>query len=378
VFVSKWKKFWDFSTIDYLLLLRIIFIFLVFRQHFARIYYPEWGDFRWLWFGNGGAGEYAVIFFFALSGYLHTKNLLNLKTWNFGVIKEFYIKRLVRLLPLFFITNILFLLTLHRYYLINQNWDKVLQIFTFRYFLEFPFNQVIWFVNIELLYILILPILVWFFYKNSFKLNLFFGLFLYILIYFGLSKIPQPWPQGLFYKLQIVFPLLTTIIYKPIIDILNMIKNYFNFSKNQFARIFGIVFVSSLLLFVFPYQFSKFYSSLFLIPIAIILFWLYDQAFEYLKIKPNLQNSYKNISNFINYLGNISFAIYLTHMAVIIKFGLSFGSLETKLLYYTRMPVYIINLIVIFIGFGMSVILGAIIYEIVEKPSSKFLLKKLL
>ena len=134
------KKWLNWEAVDYMLLARLIMIFLVVRQHLGP-FLPALNvfnlDISWLWFGNIGSGEYAVIFFFSLSAFLHTKILL--KDFSLAKIKEFYVKRISKLLPLFYITNLIYLFSVHKY-LLQGDINNIIKVFTFQYYLEFGFN----------------------------------------------------------------------------------------------------------------------------------------------------------------------------------------------------------------------------------------------
>ncbi|MEI6728676.1 MAG: acyltransferase family protein [bacterium] len=401
------KKWFNWEAIDYMLLARLIMIFLVVRQHLEP-YLPDLRifnlDFSWLWFGNIGSGEYAVIFFFSLSAFLHTKILL--KDFSLEKIKEFYVKRLSKLLPLFYITNLIYLFSVHKY-LLQGDINNIIKIFTFQYYLEFDFNQVIWFVNVELMFIILLPGLIYIFFKNKYRLDIIFTALIICLIYFSsLFNFASQTRQ--YYIYQIVFPILSVSLY----NLINKLVDYFHrFFINDSAlhgalvgikpqgkaldpkqvsdpdasvevfstskRVFYILFLINLIVTIYPWPWAKYQVAPFIIISYLIMFKISSEVFTYQKMDLSLKSSLKTFASIINYIGSITYPILLIHMLVVIKLKpFLFQNLGYKLWNFGVAP-FLWSHIFTFVIFAISIVLAAGLFELVEKPIYKLLTKKL-
>lgn len=102
--VSIHQKYKYFPSLD---ILRFLAFMLVFVSH-ASLYFgyknlsPKWTEFREIFLTHGDLG---VTFFFVLSGFLITYLLMSEKHQNGEInIKKFYMRRLLRIWPLYFIT----------------------------------------------------------------------------------------------------------------------------------------------------------------------------------------------------------------------------------------------------------------------------------
>ncbi len=110
-------------------------------------------------------GKHGVTLFFVLSGFLlflpFARALLFAKTWP--SIRQFYTKRVWRILPAYYLSLILIVLFLQRQYLQPQHWQELALFFTF--FMDSSqatfkqLNAPFWTLAIEWQYYLLLPLL---------------------------------------------------------------------------------------------------------------------------------------------------------------------------------------------------------------------------
>lgn len=112
-------------------------------------------------FGNAG-----VILFFLLSGFLlflpFAKALLFEDT-KWPSVRRFYVRRVFRILPVYYLSLILFILFVHPEFLRLAQWSAILKFFTFlmNYNLAQQINGVFWTLAIEFQFYLLLPLIVW-------------------------------------------------------------------------------------------------------------------------------------------------------------------------------------------------------------------------
>lgn len=110
-------------------------------------------------------GESGVMLFFLLSGFLlflpYAKALLFDSTWP--SISRFYLRRVFRIIPGYYVALFLMTLFFHPELLHSGNWSTVWQFLTFR--MEFSNSQLVngvfWTLAVEFQFYLLLPILAW-------------------------------------------------------------------------------------------------------------------------------------------------------------------------------------------------------------------------
>ena len=253
-------------------------------------------------FNNAIIGSYGVWFFWCVSGFVFANMLRNSKT----SFIEFSIKRFARLYPLHFLT--LILVTILEFYSLSKfgNFQKQGNIYDLYHFILHlffisewgfqngpSFNSVIWSVSIEI------PVYFAFFYLvNFFNKNLFSYVFIFLII----SKILLH--LNIFnYELRacFFFFLFGAFIYL-------ICLKFENYNK---------IFISLSIMGLFSWPFFKYIESLDffknlenLIPTTLILFGC-AISFSFF-----IEKYYANLGKKLSFLGNSSYAIYLTHLPI--------------------------------------------------------------
>lgn len=357
------QKISDYTTISIfqgLNSLRFIAAFLVVMHHSETIKRKN-GIANFEWLGLFRSGGNAVTFFFVLSGFLITYLLLK-ESGKTGTIKvkNFYLKRVLRIWPLYFL--LVFIGTIGLpfvFHHLNVNYE-----------MPYTFCQS-WFY-----FLLFLPGLVTFFFGHHFLEPLWsIGVEeVFYLIWAPLFKIS---------KSKILILLVTVILIKALLSLLGIfyirnelfiyIVNAFQFEAMAIGGL-GAYFIytrgltiSQLVIFKIPFQIilfltiitylvfytnidNVFWNALFKTPILSPL--IINLLFLYLIICVSIVNNsiiklrYKTLS----FLGEISYGIYMYHMLVIFatiffmkKYLIQMNSLTSMLVFYTVVTVLTIT-----------------------------------
>lgn len=271
------------------------------------------------------AGELGVVLFFVLSGFLITYLLLNEKVVSKGVsIKKFYLKRILRIWPLYFLIVFLgffvwnkidFLNIPDRTHLLNNNFYIKLSLFlailpniALKLFPPIAFTAQTWSIGVEEQFYLIWPHLINKF-KNAYA-TLIAAIGFYLLVKFIFIQLIQN----------------EVLIFDKILSIWNVIninsmaigglaaavlfeKNKFLlkllFHKSTQIIVYTLAITCIYKGFKFPYYLDiEFYSGLF----AVIIINLAGNP----KTIINLENP------ILSYLGKISYGIYMFHILTIV------------------------------------------------------------
>lgn len=316
----------------------------------------------------GGLGVY---FFFVLSGFLITYLLLKEKeTTSTIAIKKFYLRRVFRIWPLYFLILVLGFFVLPQIHIIDLPYQKlhfeknffgnlvlyllILPNLAFSIFPAVPHIGQSWSIGVEEQFYLFWPI----------ALKKIRSVFKLILISFGLI---------LFFKIillfmQIQFPTIKWLLY---------LKTYVAMSKFESMMIgaFGaylffenkkvllnfvynpIVLYLSILLF-FPLNYFTFNSVIqngIHIPISIMFMIII------LNISTNKSCKLKLENRIFNYLGNISYGIYMYHLIVIPIVLVIFKSIILNNSLMVNVLVYVLSVLI-------SILVATLSYELFEMP----------
>jgi peptidoglycan/LPS O-acetylase OafA/YrhL len=151
-------------SLDVFNILRFVASILVIRQHTGfltvsiKIFNFEIGHY---FFSNLGAGGQAIIFFLLLSSFIITKNFLNnYYKLDFSNILIFYLKRFLKIYPLYFLVVTISIFLFFPFVIQNREYSFFRDLYLMNYFYQRPFNQIIWFIPIEFLYYLTAPFIV--------------------------------------------------------------------------------------------------------------------------------------------------------------------------------------------------------------------------
>ena len=276
-------------------------------------------------------GYLGVDIFFIISGYVITKILEEKFFINYSYdFKSFYIKRILRIVPIYFFIITVFIIT---FLLIGplSGIDiiikKIIFIFTFTsnfYYLNYqkeyfdnifqdPLNHT-WSLAVEMQFYLIFPFLLYFLKKNFNK-----KLIKKILILIIITGIV------LTYYLFCLLKNINLVFYSPIFRswefLLGSLVYYLNNNKklhknyiiNQLRKVSWIFIILIIITIFFSNENYKF-LNLILITISTSLF---------LFLRNNSSN--KNLNNYpLLYLGNISYSFYLWHLPILFFFNIYF------------------------------------------------------
>lgn len=338
--------------------LRFIAAFLVIIHHIEQLKAISnienyWGEIPFI----GIIGKLGVVLFFVLSGFLITYLLLSEEySFNKISIKKFYIRRMFRIWPLYFLIIILAFLILPNINLFTlPGYGKdviysnlLLKLFFYAIFFPnlvlsllgiVPYASHTWSIGTEEQYYLVWPVILKFFKKYRIILMLFI-IFSYL-----------------------AFRLILSTHYSDILPFKNVIKAFWStfnidcmaiggiyaimlFEKSKFLKLIqkNTVFYATIILLTFlilkgihiPYIHYEFYSVLF--GIIILNFASND------RIKISLENK------LLNYLGNISYGLYMYHpIGIVIALAIC-----TSIGFTTNWLIYPLSFILTIIIAGLS------------------------
>lgn len=318
-------------------------------------------------------GKLGVILFFVLSGFLITYLLMQeRKETNTISIKDFYIRRILRIWPLYYLIVLagLFIMPQMHFFDIPSWTDHMhssfgLKVFLFMIFvpnvaqsliLPIPYIGQCWSVGVEEQFYLIWPVLIK--RVKDKVVNMLFGVIIFYLIL-----------RFSFIFLHNAFPT------KNVFEILNNFwENYFNIDCMAIGGI------AAFILFKDKQKIIKILFSIYtqiIVYLLLILMFSFGVKLEYFAYEPyailfaimllNLAGNKKSILNlefkFLSYLGKISYGLYMYHQIAIV--------ITIKVLYNFGFNNMLINYIA---GALLSIVIATLSYELIE---SKFIKRKL-
>jgi peptidoglycan/LPS O-acetylase OafA/YrhL len=311
------------KQVDYFLLFRFVACLLVIRQHVGFIT-PNI-PFGFLLGGTPGSGGYAVVGFFLLSGYLLSKGFVSGKyTFDVAGIIAYYFSRAKRILPLYYFVTIFTVFFIFPYLITpNQSYylPYLVKILTLNYYGGLPyFNQVYWTITVECLFYAILPLLGWFILRKMslWKAGIVF-IFSILLLYFKPNF-------GVFHS---VFADFFGVFVAGLA--LSLVPNYSNNLQSGFVKIlryFGLFIAILALIMPWDYFLMKFAikDTLFFTNLSItcmVGFFIFITEWTG---GSKVKTEDRSISaNRMNYLGELSYGIYLIHILILSQFNNIFG-----------------------------------------------------
>lgn len=349
---SVMARYKDISVFEGLAPLRFFAAFLVVMHH-SEVIKKKHGLYNLEWlalFRNGGN---AVTFFFVLSGFLITYLLLkeDKRTGTIN-ISTFYLKRVLRIWPLYYlliaIGTIVLPFAFHVFaipyetpYSLNQVWYYfvffVPGLVTFLYghhFLEF-----LWSIGVEEVFYVVWPLLFRFFRRNLLTVLLFTILLKVVLMILAFFFAPD---NSIFSYMVYTFSFESIAI--------GGLGAYFVFNSEKplsglfiYKKVPQTIIYSVLVVFLFglPDTQNAMWRIAFCTPIASSIF--IDFLFLYLIAGVSVvdNNIIRLRSKTLSYLGNISYGIYMYHMLVVFavvqffkKYLAAMEPMQSTIVYY--------------------------------------------
>jgi exopolysaccharide production protein ExoZ len=302
-------------------------------------------------------GSIGVPIFFILSGFIMVYTTKELSKNTFENVKDFFIKRIIRVVPLYYFCTILFLFITEIRTFIDDGFIRVLKVFLFIPIGKMPPLYVGWTLNFEMFFYLLFGISLIF---N--KRRYFFLYFIFLILIFILPlSINRPIVLNS-YKGQQVKTYLDLITNPLLLQFLlgvflgnTVTKLQLNTTKLQFLVTFSIL---VFILYYFNF-YSFFQSDLIICGLLVFSVILLDQS----KIKFSSPRA-------LIYLGDISYSIYLVHPIMIVFLPQFFMEMGLTRLINQK---YIFLLILAF-----TLLSSAILYEFIEKRVTEYLKEKII
>ena len=321
-----------------------------------------------------GIGNILMVGFFMLSGFVLFYNYSNKDLSSPKSLKTFYIKRFTSTYPLYFfillyvfISRLAFFETIQKTLLVIPIELFALQSF-FREFTSNLGNSGTWFVSSILFLYFIFPILCYFLKKVSSKQALVILIILYIFSvyitvlqsYFNLYVYSNP-----FLRIpEFLIGMILALIYIS----RKSIKTKFNSFKIVVASVIYYIGVNILhdLSFLNGISFSQNPTYFNILSLPIFAYIIYNLAL----IDNQFIHSFSN-SKLIQYLSNLSYSFYLAQIATIVIVAKMANANFLGLTFESHSQIFIF-------AFLINSLISVFAYEVLEKPSNKFLNKILL
>ncbi|MBC7389200.1 MAG: acyltransferase [Opitutaceae bacterium] len=337
------------KRIDFIDYTRGVAAILVLASHALEIFIPNWAD----TFQYFNIGQVGVVAFFMVSGYIIPYSLD-----RSGSIPKFIWGRISRIYPLYIFIGLVFLMAFISGFYVpvgDPNHGRLKIFFLHLFFVQdLPYGDKgminfvpgNWTLFIEWIWY---GLFVALFYLKSHKKikSVFVGynVFLFILIctsYFGGYRLPY----GRFCLIGIA---LTGYLFYTFHNSGISKKNFWKFLLSSFA-------VLSLALYI---TFGYFHNDTFSLTCVLlswtsgILLFMFFESFQ-------ITNS--SLSSLLSYLGKISYSVYLVHPIVLYSINYYLKDLN---------PIFTISL-----SFLLSILVSAITFQLVERPTLKYLRSK--
>lgn len=315
-------------------------------------------------------GSIGVPLFFIISGfimYITTAQTL----WNKEKIKSFLLKRVIRIIPLYYLTTLIYLLVTYQFqlFIIEQPTLILPSIFFFPTYVNLigpsygmPVLKVGWSLNYEMYFYLLLAIS---FLFKKYRWH-FFTTIIFITVIvipfitrgYVMKELTQWYTFHFSYFSLITNPVLLFFVLG--IGIGKLYQTTINFNKFRWANILVAAAVINFAAYYFNFYilFIGYFTHLFNCGILFIAILLRNKL-----------NPYK-IPDFLIFLGDISFSLYLIHPIVLFSFPIFIRQIGLS------MPpngwVYFVSCLLLIL------IISSISYFIIEKRLSRFLMQLIL
>ncbi len=307
-------------------------------------------------------GRIAVTCFFVLSGFLITNNLLKLKSTVgdvSGKLKLFYLKRTLRIFPLYYVIILLSIFVFpaigflhYKVSPLGVDARTILDKVSIYYYcllpqipitdkIVLPFADQTWSIGVEEMFYLVIPLFVLF---TSFKKNwllIISGIFVVIKLYYWLFT--DNYFDNFFFNFLVLSRFECILIGCYISCLFYEKNNLISKIKKEYVYLaLGLIVVSLFKLTLYTFLYIHF-AILF----SVIILYTSTKTVKWLNNKV------------LVFLGKISFSLYLVHDIAIVSI------LNTKIItpqnQQSNMVMYIVILL-------LSVLLGWIFYKLIEEP----------
>ncbi|ATL41824.1 hypothetical protein CQS02_00160 [Elizabethkingia miricola] len=308
-------------------------------------------------------GKLGVILFFSLSGFLITYLLLNERDVNGSInIKNFYLRRIFRIWPLYYLIVILAFFILPNFSIFYFP-DKTISYTNFpikefigyivmlpnlvlSHFPVIPYASQAWSIGTEEQFYLIWPLIFMFFIRKEFVTML-----ILIFVYIFTKKILSEYTPS------------------PTVFNINILSfwNTFNIDCMAIGGLFAYVQYYKIKFFTFlvnDYLFIlTFFISIFLISIGknfgLFNYEIYSILFSIIILNLACNNGISNILEYkpIEYLGSISYGLYMYHVIIIVP-----------VIYFTKKYNIYNSFIIYVLVFGFTICISHLSYKYYEAP----------
>jgi peptidoglycan/LPS O-acetylase OafA/YrhL len=336
--------------------LRAIAAISVILGHTEQVKFSEnLPNFAYIPFFTETSGRLGVILFFVLSGFLITILLLREKEKNTQInIKNFYIRRFLRILPLYYLILFIGIFIIKYDY---SNLSLYLCLLLMPNIAHASSNHwgaspQIWSIGVEEQFYLIWPVFIYYMKKNILKNMLVIYFIVTFIPYFFVFLLLKTYPDTYFTDFMHRFVYgakFSCIMMGCIVAYLyqsnNKILKYLYSKKVYLMSLFLSAFLC-LIGFKLRYFNDEFYSIIF----SIMILNLSTNK----EIKINLE------SKLLNYLGKISYGLYMYHWIIIVNL--------ISLLKPISYNIYLFNILSYLVTVPIIIVLSGISYKYFESP----------
>lgn len=331
-------------------------------------------NFFYLSYFKNDAGFLGVILFFVLSGFLITYLLLSEKSAYGNIsLKKFYIRRILRIWPLFFL---IIFITIPYFFFFSQDSSLIFDInfwigfILFSFFLpnlapvlgySLPGLYHLWSIGVEEQFYIIWPV----FIKKIKKRLLHFLVIIFVI--FSLAPHITGYTLNHFFHNSKCLFYLTEFLIKFKINCMALggIAAYLCFTKNKFVNLIKngvfeiIIFILTFVLWLYGLRFSVFNEEIYAIFFTIIIINISTKPKPFITLENKI----------FNYLGKISYGIYIYHILVI---TILINTLKIYFITYMYSHEIIINIFLYVFSFGITILISSFSYELYEKKFLNF------
>jgi len=345
--------------------LAVLCIYIIHSVMIIKAHYPDvkipWGLYTPAWGG--------IWILFALSGYLLGKGFYNNKyKTDFNGIKEFWLNRIIRIVPMYWFFLLLTFLFVNPQWFINENIKVLIPLFTFTYNGIPGIDGVgaTWFISTIMQLYLLAP-LVYKFIFAKIKTHQIWILLLIIGLGMGLRCLADLFDLD-YYRWNYTFSLSNLDIFFGGMFLNALTQKSFDNKYKKILRPIAFI-ILFIIIIAFTHKLSmkinwfyKYIAPSIFLSNTLLIVYLFDVKDKIKSLPLTFNNVVKNPLRFIEAFGIISFGFYLYHSIILhIIPGVVSADNPTALIFGTIIGTFII-----------TTIWATCIYFMIEKPSNKF------